>query len=146
MRREDITPDIERRFWELTQKTNNPKECWEWKWPLYNGYGRLHLIIKGKGKRNIPAHRISWTIRYGTIGPDLCVCHSCDNRICVNPNHLWLGTKGHNTEDMWRKGRNPNAGWPPSARIFTPERRKKLSESHKARWAKIKALRAAQQT
>lgn len=155
MKREDVTPDVERRFWENTLKTDNPKECWLWKKKLCNGYGRIHVDISGKGDRNIPAPRIAWVIKYGTIAPDLCVCHACDNRQCVNPNHLWLGTKGHNSEDMWRKGRRANVKTGPpkgtkrSASVkkkmrdsWTPERRKRFSEQIRAGWTPERRERA----
>lgn len=141
MKREDVTPEVERRFWENTLKTNNPKECWLWKKKLCNGYGRLHVDISGKGDRNIPAPRIAWVIKYGTIAPDLCVCHACDNRQCVNPSHLWLGTKGHNSEDAWRKGRITNEKLKPTPKTiskirasWTPQKRKMLSDKVRARW------------
>jgi hypothetical protein len=161
IRAEDITPQMREKFWSLINKTDNPKECWEWKWPLSSGYGRLHLRTQ-KGHKFVLAHRISWLLRYGTLPQDLCVCHSCDNRLCVNINHLWLGTKGHNSEDMWRKGRRANVktGPPKGTKIpesvkekiraaWTPERRKAHSKSSSERlrklWAKAKEVRASQQ-
>jgi hypothetical protein len=51
------------------------------------------------------AHRVSWVLTNGPILDGLCVLHRCDNRICVNPSHLFLGTKKDNFQDMITKGR-----------------------------------------
>ena len=57
------------------------------------------------------AHRVSWLLSLGHIPEGLLVLHKCDNRICVRPNHLFLGTYKDNTQDAIKKGRlkNPNA-------------------------------------
>lgn len=77
--------------------------CWEWIAGLKgnNGYGDFSL---GVG-RNIGAHRFAWAITNGPIGDGLFVCHRCDNRKCVRPDHLFLGTAGDNNRDMFAKGR-----------------------------------------
>jgi hypothetical protein len=101
------TPEnIEKKFWEHTD-VRGPDECWPWKLAPGNaGYG---LVTLWKFKRT--AHRVSYELHHGPI-PDLggnhggCVLHKCDNRICVNPNHLFLGTQGDNMRDMFAKGRN----------------------------------------
>lgn len=51
------------------------------------------------------AHRAMWEAVNGPIPDDLCICHKCDVRACCRPDHLFLGTKRENAEDMARKGR-----------------------------------------
>ena len=76
-------------------------ECWEWTGGNFNtGYGRFW-----DGEREVVAHRIAWEIERGPIPDSLCVLHDCDNPPCVNPAHLWLGTKGDNNRDREAKGR-----------------------------------------
>ena len=88
------------RFWSYVKKT---QECWIWTGPLScYGYGVLSIGHRGQVK----AHRLSWEIHNGPVPKGLCVLHKCDVRDCVNPYHLWLGTKGENTLDMVAKGRN----------------------------------------
>jgi len=55
--------------------------------------------------RNWRISRIVWTQRFGEIPPGVCVCHKCDNPLCIRPDHLWIGTRADNAADMVVKGR-----------------------------------------
>lgn len=77
--------------------------CWNWTGRLMpNGYGRMEI-----DERQMYAHRASWFIHHGEIRDGLYVCHHCDNRKCVNPDHLHLGTAQDNSDDAVSRNRFP---------------------------------------
>ena len=76
--------------------------CWLWEGCVNDdGYGR----IGSRGHRYI-AHRLSWILHRGAIPSGMCVLHKCDTPACVNPDHLFLGTRHDNARDMVRKSRH----------------------------------------
>lgn len=81
--------------------------CWEWQASRYiNGYGQFHF----PGGKGVRAHRAAWIIMYGPIPERMVIMHRCDNRGCVRPDHLRLGTQAENMRDMAAKGRRGDTG------------------------------------
>lgn len=86
------------------QKCDNG--CWIWTASVHRkngGYGQIQLGRRGEGVAK--AHRVSYELHCGPIPDELMVLHRCDNRRCVNPEHLFLGTAQDNTDDMIQKKR-----------------------------------------
>ena len=96
---------FEKRFWSKVEKRGDD-ECWPWTASVDSrGYG--HIRKQGKTARS---HRVSWELRNGPIPSGehygtTCVLHKCDNPLCVNPNHLFLGSVLDNNKDRTKKGR-----------------------------------------
>jgi len=99
--------------------------CWNWKGPIaHGGYGVMSCR-RGIGPDR--AHRASWLIHKGAIPEGMHVCHSCDNPICTNPKHLWIGTHKQNNDDKIAKGR---ANWAqPPCKKGSENGSSKLNES-----------------
>lgn len=86
-------------FWRFAPIPIRGKECSDW-----TGSGVRYGVVKIYG-RTSTASRLSWIIHNGPIPEGLDVCHKCDRPICVNPDHLFLGTKSQNIQDSIAKGR-----------------------------------------
>jgi len=87
------------RFLDKVEKTDS---CWIWKGCKFTmGYGQFWL-----NRKQVYAHRISFQIHKGEIPKGMLVCHTCDNRLCVNPDHLFLGKEIDNINDMMEKKRH----------------------------------------
>ena len=111
-------------FWSKVEKSD--AGCWEWRGSLMkNGYASfVH-----DSPRKVLAHRYSWMLHNGPIPAGLLICHHCDNRRCVRPDHLFLGTTLDNMRDMIAKGRSGSGHarhWTHCVRghEFTPENTK----------------------
>jgi hypothetical protein len=76
-------------------------DCWYWRKVRPLGYGACYMLGE------VFAHRVSWRLHHGDIPAGMYVLHRCDVRNCVNPAHLFLGTKADNHRDMVEKGRQP---------------------------------------
>jgi hypothetical protein len=94
-------PELHKRF-ESKYVRLAKGECWNWLASCSEyGYGQFMFNAKPMG-----AHRMGWAIHHQKMPGKMDVCHSCDNPQCVNPNHLWLGTRKQNHRDMIKKGRH----------------------------------------
>lgn len=94
------------RFWANVEKTDG---CWPWTAAKTSqGYGRFN-IANGKW---MPASRVSLILKLGrNLGEKMFACHTCDNPICCNPDHLYEGTQKQNIDDKSKRGRHvPRSG------------------------------------
>ena len=131
MARPNKCDSFEERYWSRVDKTG---DCWLWGGKLGpTGYGAA--MFDGKTKR---VHRISWEKAFGDIPAGLAVCHRCDVRNCVRPEHLFLGTHAENMADCSRKGRISRAPNPANQGS-----RNKLAKLTEASAASIRRRRAA---
>jgi len=85
----------------IIKKSEKFGECWN-----YIGYGgKLGYVLTTFDGKWVKAHRLSYMAFKGEIPINLQICHTCDNRICVNPEHLYLGTPKDNARDRGLRGR-----------------------------------------
>lgn len=98
------------RFWAKVEKTDG---CWLWRASLNgNGYGQFALTAVRLPNGKMPpghmriASRVAWELENGPIPAGMSVLHHCDNRRCVRPDHLFIGTQSDNMRDAFQKGRH----------------------------------------
>lgn len=106
---------LKERFHQSYRKMEH--DCWEWNGTIHSvhGYG----IIQ-ENRKDLLAHRVAWKLYYGDTN-NLCVLHKCDNRICVNPDHLFLGSRVDNNLDRNNKGRQAKGEKQHSAKLTEKE-------------------------
>lgn len=108
---------LSERFWSKVDKSG---DCWNWTASLKStGYGQFQMGTNRRG-RPIAASRVSWFLSTGEWPPEgMQVCHRCDNRKCVRPEHLFLGTNDDNIADKVAKGRQTRGPTAPGAKLTT---------------------------
>lgn len=94
-----FSPSFPQRFW---AKINKTESCWLW---TAGKASMRYGNIGARGHTMIRAHIASWILHVGPVPEGMEVCHSCDNPLCVRPDHLWIGTHAQNMADCKAKGR-----------------------------------------
>jgi len=101
IRKLETLEELKQRFWSKVDKIRTSKGCLEWKTRCNNGnYGQLRV-----NNKTILAHRLIYQLAFGEIPDGLDVCHTCDNRKCVEITHLYLDTHKGNMQDCVNKNR-----------------------------------------
>lgn len=107
---------LSERFWSKVDRCG-PGECWPWK-GCRSHYNHGQIWFRGK---MLTAYRVCWELVHGPIPNGLQVCHHCDNPICVNPVHLFLGTQADNIRDATLKGHRARGEASPQAKLTSTD-------------------------
>ncbi len=100
---------LRERFEAKVDRSNGPDRCWWWTASITGGgYGQIGRGRLGDG--NALSHRVAYELDVGPIPDGMQVLHRCDNKLCCNPAHLFLGTQLDNIHDMDAKGRDNRVG------------------------------------
>lgn len=138
---------IEEKFWQNVDQSGGPDACWEWQQHLENGYGRTSI-----NRKQIGSHKVAWELVNGPMPEGLIACHTCDNRACCNPLHIYAGTSKDNAQDASRRKRNAHGERNASAvltadqvaiirrRLANGERRASLAREYGVAHATIDAI------
>jgi len=103
-----MVPVLDRFLAKISKDSNTG--CWNWTGAKHwNGNGYYGSFRLSNPRRQYLAHRAAWLLFKNEEPNEYCICHHCDNRLCVNPEHLFKGTQRDNMQDMIRKGRGNHA-------------------------------------
>jgi hypothetical protein len=102
---------LEERFWEKVHK-GGPKDCWLWTGSTTgDNLSVTYGIFWQSHSTRLVAHKQAYILTHGEVPTGLQVCHTCDNGLCCNPAHMFVGTLADNMQDMRAKGRGKNEAW-----------------------------------